>query len=149
MSFLVRTNTTRFILPLTGISKENLITPNFVNAYLHLDCWPERRGIFVAYKGDNTALADYHLKISNGELTIYLLDMLIAGRYSKIPSATKTKILRFWELGTTSNLYFILYPDVFYNETGYGNILAGRKPETWPPFVLKHETLSTSASVTT
>lgn len=151
MNFLERTNTTRFILPLCGFSKEAVITNNFINAYLHLSDWPEKQGIFIAYRGKNKLLEELNCdftKFTNTDITIYILrqeitpvmEMLIKGRYSKIPSAKKAQILDFWNLGSSSNLYFILYPDVFYNETGYGNVLAGRKPETWPPFKLDNET---------
>lgn len=163
---LYKKNSTIFLLPLLGISKDKLLTDNFITTFImdyrfsHMTNY-----ISIAYKGDNKyldSLPELYGKVSNesGQSLYYFLLGLdnelnyarfLTGKYSKFTVQAKEKIIDFWNANKLSLIYGILYKTnyaklLYLNNLKYhtDGIVNTREFEYWPKPNLSKETLVTT-----
>jgi len=124
-----RTNTTLFLLPLLGDSRDYLTNHNnwFINSYLKDDC------IVLIYSYNSVEVLEYKMLTPDVKETI---KYFTEGCYSQIPDKHKQTILKFWDAKKGSKLHNILYPEYFHMEN-YGRPI---KAEIWPKPNMELET---------
>jgi len=141
--YKVRTDTTRFLVPLLNISREKIDTEDFVNAYLCINNEaPEDNEIVLVYKETNVELMLDHrfsYEKKNGFHIYYVTlpkdvyDKFIKGKYSRFKDNEKQAILNFWNLTKHSRMHNILYPENFIFElTTFPSNRLFQHREIWP-----------------
>ena len=151
---MLRTNTTLFVLPLLGLSKKEVLTKKFQNAYLwSLHNIEADYCLHLLYKGNEDLNINKELilnKYTTSKNTVYTIKLpgdltktlsnIIEGKYSKLYSEVKEQILNFWNAGKDSILYGVLY------KTDSARLLfkptvLNRDIEYWPKLIRSQETL--------
>lgn len=149
-------DTTRFVLPLLGHKKEDIITEYFINAYF------DDYFIVLKYKQSNQYLdtldvdkeikgTDIYYHIAKTSLVKLNEDKFVNGKYSKFSVAAKTQILEFWNSKKGNRLHFILYPKLFHYEQGFKTLQYKDKeiwgiPNTSNYYIHEYEPYSSDAS---
>lgn len=129
-----RTYTTLFVLPQLGLKKEDIITDEFINAYLYHNDYPEEEGyVYLVYK----TKVD---KIPIPAELNYFMKLFYNGLYSKFLPSQKYNVLSFWGLSKHSRMSNILNPkDYIYELSGFNTMLY-KKGEIWPKPSTMNET---------
>ena len=121
-----RTYTTLFLLPQLGLKKEDVITDNFINAYLYHNDYPEEEGyVYLVY----TNKVD---KIPIPSELNYFMKLFHKGLYSKFLPSQKSNVLSFWGLSKHSRMFNILNPKAYLYELSGFNTMLYKKGEIWP-----------------
>jgi len=147
----LRTDTTRFLLPTTGLKRYIVDTEDFVNAYLFTNTFENKSKsvIILVYTNTNIELSKTGYKaLYDGKYYYYFvpvnpvtMDKFLKGEYSKFTDKEKEQILKFWNLIKHSRMYNILYPDDYMFEIGgYTNHKLFHKREIWPKPDTRKET---------
>lgn len=113
----VNTDTTRFLMPLLGYSKEEVITKDFVNAFLFTkENLNLKRVIVLVYKTPHfnknkvaTIIHGFYCYYFPIDKIIYKL--FLNGKFSRFTLKQKKIILNFWNLQKHSKLHNILFPN--------------------------------------
>ena len=140
--YKLRNDTTRFLLPLTGVKRSIIETEDFINAYLYVSDLNVENHIYLVYKTPQKLIeAEISpLKYNVGEYTVYAvkvpetaLKRFIEGAYSKLEDEHKQTILKFWDLHKHSRMHNILYPDDYMFEIATFPLQKlFHKREIWP-----------------
>jgi len=141
--YKIRTDTTRFLVPLLGIPREIIDTDSFVNAYLYtFDNVVKKYCIILIY---TKIKEDFEIKKYPGfniqgyigyifYIDRIVYDRFIKGKYSKFTDEEKQQILKFWNLNKYSRMYSILHPSDYMFELGmpytHNHLVHNR--EIWP-----------------
>jgi len=146
------TDTTRFLLPLLGFDKEQVINEDFVNAFLYTKSLAIfENTIVLIYKKEQP-----HLKLiginKNGYYYYYATispktyKRFTAGKYSQFEYSEKQVILSFWKLAKGSKLHSILFPADHLQES-FNTVSKGllyHKKNIWlPPDTIKETFIQT------
>lgn len=127
---LFKKDSTLFLLPLIGISKNKIFTKNFITTYVRDYRFPEVDNVIILEYSKSTSELDelcYYCKIENKDSVLYFYELdtlyledytnFLDGKYSKLSNEAKQAILKFWGSTKISLLYGILY------KTNYAKIL--------------------------
>ena len=148
-----RTDTTIFLLPLM-FGKEDVITPDFKNAYIRNDSFIHEDLIVLVYEKPNPNLQKYSpfAMTYEGSNAIYFFKLnetisevrllFFEGKYSEFSPAYKDTILNFWNVDKYSMLYNILYKLDPIRCLSIRNSRIYRKADVWPKPNLEYETLN-------
>ncbi len=126
MKYYNRTNTdtTRFLVPLLGYSKGEIINDDFINAFLfhsEIKHFYEENEIMLVYtklqpKLELDPLFRYEYVEDEGfhyyiaEIPLSTYNLFIEGKYSQFDYIDKQQILNFWGLRKDSRMHNILLP---------------------------------------
>jgi len=151
----MRSNTTRFIVPLLKLRREQVVTKEFLGSFIKWEDFPEEENfIYLAYKSIKYINIPLHetntvTVTSKGVvLSMYLsegilkeIEKIKQGQYSKLDLEVKKLIIDFWQATPESLLYSILYKkvkakDLLVTHTGLDT------EEYWPKLNVEIETLS-------
>jgi len=146
------TDTTRFLLPLLGFTKEQVINEDFINAYLYTKNFiAEDNLIILVYKEEQQYL-ELEVVYRNGYY-YYFVDIrpktykrFIDGKYSQLEYSEKRTILDFWNLDKPSKMHNILFPATHLQESFnlVGKGLLFHKKNIWfPPNTIKETFIQT------
>lgn len=115
-----KTDTTLYLLPLLGYSKDVIIDDHpFINAYI------DNGSIAVEYEyplGNDTESPLEIIEFNDAIQIAY--QHFIRGHYSRISERHKQTILKFWNAENKSQLYYVLYPSEYLYETT-GEVIEG------------------------
>lgn len=156
----INTDTTRFLLPLTGLTREIVETEYFINAYSYLDIPNilDPYSIALVYTKENKLLdnlANGRYNINDYFIYTYTVPKnayikIMNGKYSKVPHKNKLQILNYWNLGDNSKLFYILFPKAHMVENFNVNSgLLYRDFEIWPTMDTIKETFIPRTNETT
>lgn len=151
----MRSNTTRFIIPLTKVSRHLILTKGFVNSYLRWKEVPEETDcVFLLYTHNSDIQIPRHeirRKIISSRGVVIVMNLstglskeiskIINGQYSKLNREIKDLITDFWSASKHSFLYGILHKDK--KASGMLKTLTKlNKEECWHKFNITRETLN-------
>jgi len=121
--YRTNTDTTRFLLPLLGFTKEQVINENFVNAYLYTeDLAIFEDTIVLIYTKEQPKLKLIGIKRNGYHYYYATIDpktykRFVNGKYSQFEYSEKKTILDFWNQIKHSRLHSILFPEVHMQES--------------------------------
>lgn len=141
-----RNDTSRFVLPTIGLTKDEVITNSFVGCYIGLSTLPEEKlnkaRLYIVYREPNQKVELISKsKQTIGNYIVYeyynsclhdIISRFLKGEYSKLSNEIKLKILTFWGLDKTSRLAAILYPADYAFEIGISKSSLAKVKEIWP-----------------
>jgi len=147
----IKTDSTRFLMPLTYLKRKVLETKHFINAYMWSTTFqnPNNNTLLLVYSKPNKKLnkKGYTYETINNTI-IYSLPIeqsafkkILKGKYSMLSENEKQTILNFWNIHKHSRLSNILHPTDYMAEISISKPILKAKGEIWPrPNTLK-ETL--------
>lgn len=152
MSSNIRTKTTLFLVPLLGFYKEDLLTEDFINAYLKVGNEPEEEGfIYLVYKLHKPGLDNRHdvyhsmyegHHVYKVHISKPILKKFSEGKYSMFTPTEKDKILAFWGVSKGSRLHGILNPKTVLYEHYSLTFNLSPSAQIWPKPLITDETFN-------
>jgi hypothetical protein len=152
----MRSDTTRFIVPLTKLNRNLILTKGFIESYLYWDEFPEENNcVFLLYKSmKDVNIPTYEIRkiimTNRGVILIIPLatglskeiSKIIKGQYSKLNFEVKNLILDFWSATKNSMLNGVLFKKG--KASKVTNIVTGLlNEEYWPSLNVEKSTLKT------
>jgi len=144
------TDTTRFLLPLVGYSKKELINEEFVNAFIQPADVNEILLVYTEIQEllekdplfDRILKEDYYIYYTKVSQITY--GLFLTGKYSQLEYSEKLLILDFWKLNKHSKLQNILFPkDFLYESFNFINKgLLYHTKNIWRPLEISKETFT-------